>query len=101
MTGGDSCTATWQKIAGTHAGCGAGKGRPAQAQQARGREVRRAESRGREVERKKVAKPAYRVPRKAAMAHVAPVPQTDTGGQGENPKAGGRSIAKELGKMAP
>ena len=53
------------------------------------------------MERKKVAKPAYRVPRKAAMAHVAPVPQTDTGGQGENPKAGGRSIAKELGKMAP
>ena len=48
-----------------------------------------------------VAKHARRAPRKAAMAHAAPVPQTDTGGWGEDPKAGGRSIAKELGKMAP
>ena len=31
----------------------------------------------------------------------APVPQTDTGRQGEEPKAGGRSIVKELGKMSP
>ena len=50
---------------------------------------------------KRVGKSADRVPRKAAMAPCAPVPQTDTGGQGEDPKAGGRSIAKELGKMAP
>ena len=35
------------------------------------------------------------------MAYHGPVPKTDTGGRGENPKAGGRSIAKELGKMAP
>ena len=48
-----------------------------------------------------VAKHAVRVPRKAAMDRHVPVPQTDTGGQGEDPKAGGRSIAKELGKMAP
>ena len=48
-----------------------------------------------------VAKHAEPVPGKAAMAPHAPVPQTDTGGQGENPKAGGRSIVKELGKMAP
>ena len=48
-----------------------------------------------------VGKHVWPVPRKAAMAPRAPVPQTDTGGQGEDPKAGGRSIAKELGKMAP
>ena len=41
------------------------------------------------------------VPRKAAIAARAPVPKTDTGGWGEDPKAGGRSIVKELGKMAP
>ena len=31
----------------------------------------------------------------------ATVPQTDTGGQGENPKALERTRVKELGKMAP
>ena len=30
-----------------------------------------------------------------------PVPQTDTGGQGENPKARERTLVKELGKMTP
>ncbi len=40
------------------------------------------------------------MPRKAAIERGAPVPQTDTGGRGENPKAGGRSVVKELGKMA-
>ncbi len=30
-----------------------------------------------------------------------PVPQTDTGRQGEYPKARERTLAKELGKMAP
>jgi hypothetical protein len=30
-----------------------------------------------------------------------PVPQTDTGGQGENPKARERTLVKELGKMIP
>ena len=49
----------------------------------------------------KVGKYVEQVPGKAAMAYHAPVPETDTGGQGENPKAGGRSIVKELGKMAP
>ena len=29
------------------------------------------------------------------------VPQTDTGGQGENPKALERTLVKELGKIAP
>ena len=31
----------------------------------------------------------------------ATVPQTDTGGQGENPKALERTLVKELGKIAP
>ena len=48
-----------------------------------------------------VGKRADPVPGKAAMALRAPVPQTDTGGQGEEPEAGGRSTVKELGKMAP
>ena len=29
------------------------------------------------------------------------VPQTDTGGQGENPKALEKTLVKELGKIAP
>ena len=31
----------------------------------------------------------------------APVPQTDAGGRGENPKTNGRTLVKELGKMTP
>ena len=38
---------------------------------------------------------------KAAIDVYVPVPKTDTGGWGENPKAGGRSVVKELGKMTP
>ena len=30
-----------------------------------------------------------------------PVPQTDTGRQGEKPKALGRTLVKELGKLTP
>ena len=41
------------------------------------------------------------LPRKAAIVLSGPVLQTDTGRKGEEPKAGGRSIVKELGKMAP
>ena len=41
------------------------------------------------------------MPRKAAIVYPIPVPQTDTGRRGENPKADGRSIVKELGKMTP
>ena len=48
-----------------------------------------------------VGKHTEPAPGKAAMAPYAPVPETDTGGQGENPQADGRSIVKELGKMAP
>ena len=32
---------------------------------------------------------------------VVPVPQTDTGRQGEDPKAREKTSVKELGKMAP
>ena len=80
---------------------GAGKGKTGTSGGGARKENPPRRSRSRDVERKEVAKPAGRVPRKAAMAHKAPVPQTDTGGWGENPKAGGRSIVKELGKMAP
>lgn len=37
----------------------------------------------------------------AANKYSVPVPETDTGGRGENPKADERSVVKELGKMAP
>ena len=60
-----------------------------------------AQRKSREVDRKGVGKSRYHVPRKAAMARYTPVPKTDTGGWGENPKADGRSIVKELGKMTP
>ena len=56
----------------------------------------------REWERKissEVAEPT--LSRKAAIVIFVPVPQTDTGRRGENPKADGRSIVKELGKMTP
>ena len=32
---------------------------------------------------------------------MVPVPQTDTGRRGENPKARGITFVKELGKIAP
>ena len=31
----------------------------------------------------------------------SPVPQTNTGGRGENPKVSERTMVKELGKMTP
>jgi len=40
--------------------------------------------------------------RKATQrAILAPVPQTDTGRWGEDPKARERNLVKELGKMIP
>ena len=37
-----------------------------------------------------------------ALAIVrVPVPQTDAGGRGENPKTNERNLVKELGKMTP
>jgi hypothetical protein len=32
---------------------------------------------------------------------MVPVPQTDTGRRGENPKVRGKTLVKELGKMSP
>jgi len=40
-------------------------------------------------------------PRKASSEAHVPVPQTDTGRQVEHTKAIGRTLVKELGKMAP
>ncbi len=44
-----------------------------------------------------------RLPRKAPVESTADVtvPQTDTGGRGEYPKALERTLLKELGKMTP
>jgi hypothetical protein len=44
-----------------------------------------------------------KLPRKAPveLTAVATVPQTDTGGRGEYPKALERTLLKELGKMTP
>ena len=43
-----------------------------------------------------------RLPRKAAEHCTArSVPQTDSGGRGEYPKARERTLVKELGKLAP
>ncbi len=42
------------------------------------------------------------LPRKAAYrATLAIVPQTDSGGRGEYPKARERTLVKELGKFTP
>ncbi len=41
------------------------------------------------------------LPRKASRELTLPVPQTDTGSRGENPKVSERTIVKELGKMTP
>jgi hypothetical protein len=37
----------------------------------------------------------------AELTSVVTVPETDTGGRGENPKALERTLLKELGKMTP
>ena len=43
-----------------------------------------------------------KLPRKAARrAPLVTVPQTDSGGRGEYPKARERTLVKELGKIAP
>ena len=47
-------------------------------------------------------KPHPSRPRKAPRGrHGRPVPQSDTGVLGEHPKAFGRTLVKELGKMTP
>ena len=44
-----------------------------------------------------------RLPRKAPteLTPLVSVPQTDSGGRGEYPKARERTLVKELGKMTP
>ena len=69
---------------------------------ASGSEVRQTHSlsqRGSEI---KVAKQVISHWREKLLARSeVPVPQTDTGRQGENPKTNGRTLVKELGKMTP
>ena len=77
-----------------------GVGSPVQAEERKGRKSRPS-TQSREAERKEVAKQAGQLSGKAAIDFMVPVLKTDTGGRGENPKAGGRSIVKELGKKAP
>ena len=48
--------------------------------------------------RKSSERPATKSPR---LTRRRPVPQSDTGVQGEYPKAFGRTLVKELGKMTP
>ena len=56
--------------------------------------------RGREGDRKEVGKLLNSRWREKLLRSVSvPVPQTDTGGRGENPKTNGRTLVKELGKM--
>ena len=46
--------------------------------------------------------PDVTLPRKASsVKSYLPVPQTDTGSRGENPKVSERTLVKELGKMTP
>ena len=48
--------------------------------------------------RKSFKGPATKSPR---LTTLRPVPQSDTGVRGEHPKAFGRTLVKELGKMTP
>ena len=51
-------------------------------------------------ERKQVAKHVNPRWREKMLAMIwVPVPQTDAGGRGENPKTNERTLVKELGKM--
>ena len=57
---------------------------------------------GRDGDRKQVGKLLNSRWREKLLWSVkVPVPQTDTGGRGENPKTNGRTLVKELGKMTP
>ena len=57
---------------------------------------------GRDGDRKQVGKLLNsRWQEKLLRRLFVPVPQTDTGGRGENPKTNGRTLVKELGKMTP
>ena len=75
---------------------------PVQAFRLFGSEVRRCFLR-RDGDRKKVGKhvnPRWQE-KPLVLIPKAPVPQTDAGGRGENPKTNERTLVKELGKMTP
>ena len=52
----------------------------------------------RHFDRKSVRTPAAKSPSRTIHR---PVPESDTGVRGEDPKAFGRTLVKELGKMTP
>ena len=54
-----------------------------------------------ERDRNQVGKPENVEARKVLVYAKVPVPQTDTGRRGEDPKANGRRVVKELGKLTP
>ena len=55
-----------------------------------------------DAERNEVAKSLISHCQEKRLARKpVPVPQTDTGRRGENPKVRGITLVKELGKMAP
>lgn len=66
------------------------------------REIRTLETVSCDGEGRKVPKPWESHCREKPLASVkVPVPETDTGGRVENTEARGRTLVKELGKMAP
>ena len=68
---------------------------------ATGREIRRSSSLRRDAEAPRAEVPEAMPPRKASREVGRARTKTDTGGQVENTKAIGRTLVKELGKMAP
>ena len=54
---------------------------------------------GIEIRVEKHVNPRWR--EKVLLMLRVPVPQTDAGGRGENPKTNERTLVKELGKMTP
>ena len=72
-----------------------------QPRRARDREIRSSSSLRRERERVQREVAATMPPRKASREVGRARTKTDTGGQVENTKAIGRTLEKELGKMAP
>ena len=74
---------------------------PVQARRQSGSEVRLTML-VRDADRKRVEKRLNSYRREKLLGSLeVPVPQTDTGRRGENPKTSGRTLVKELGKMAP
>ena len=75
---------------------------PVQAERLGCSEVRIPEGRavmGREIQVSKHVNSGWQ--EKALTIVRVPVPQTDAGGRGENPKTNERTLVKELGKMTP